>query len=61
MPCPSRRVRCEGSNGRWKLAPQPYVDKCGPFTLNKDDDCSVEIVDVLPDMELLFEGKWPKY
>jgi len=49
----------EGLNGCWKLAPQPYVDKRGRFTLNKYMDCSVEIVDVLPDMELMFAGKWP--
>lgn len=50
----------EGPDGRWKLAPQPYVDKRGCFTMDQDSDRSVEVVDILPDMERLFEGKWPK-
>ncbi|KAF2822604.1 hypothetical protein CC86DRAFT_410200 [Ophiobolus disseminans] len=50
----------EGSNGRWKLVKQPFVDKRGRFTLLKDMDRSVEVIDVLLDMERLFAGKWAK-
>lgn len=48
----------EAVDGHWKVITQPYVDKTGRFTLKRDLDRSVEVVDVLPDMERLIEGKW---
>ena len=41
--------------GHWTLSqPQPYIDKRGCVTI-KALDASEELIDILPDMERLFE------
>lgn len=42
-------------DGCWALPPQPYVDKRGAFTKNKDLDRTVEVIDVLLDLWRLYK------
>jgi hypothetical protein len=41
-------------DGKWRLAPQPYVDKQGAFVQDDELDASTHVVDVLPDMGRMF-------
>jgi hypothetical protein len=44
--------------GKWNLAPEPYVGKYGQFVGTEEENMSLDPLDVLPHIGRILDGKW---